>query len=324
MLFLPRHEDPGLGALRPVETGDELPERKDLLALFRHPKELDQVRRLREHEKHAAGGPVGVVRKGARRRRVLEPGLELVLVHLLQRLEQVGQRAFLLFPEFPDHVGDEDAAGLQPDILVLITGLGDELLRDAIGVGGVGDLGEGRPIDAAGIERIEDDVAALGPEVMGDELSAGVIDQRGFAARRDPVEQLAQHRRLAAARRSDQRNVPGFEAAGKGDGADRQRMRTRFGSRQLHKLLLARHLGAVDDAIAERAFAPPRGDIAEQEQARQPSDKSQHGAAHDKRLGDARPADKIWIGRDRASGRQIVLPLVTDHYPGIAAVARKP
>ena len=88
-----------------------------------------------------------------------------VLVHLLQRFEQVGQRAFLLFPQFPDHVGNEDAARFQPDVIVLLPGLGDELLRDAIGVGGMRDLGEWRPIDRAGIERIEDDVAALGPEV---------------------------------------------------------------------------------------------------------------------------------------------------------------
>src|SRR3546814_3058512 len=65
----------------------------------------------------------------------------------------------------------------------MLARFGDELMRDASGVGGMGDLGERRPIGAAGIERIEDDVAASGPVVVRDELAAGVIDQCGFAAR---------------------------------------------------------------------------------------------------------------------------------------------
>ena len=140
----------------------------------------------------------------------------------------------------------------------MLAGLGDELVGDAVGVGGMGDLGEGRPKGAAGIERIEDDVAALGPVIMRDELAAGVIDQRGFAARLDPVEQLAQGGGLAAAGRADHRHVPGFQPR-----RDRHRCRWRARghphacARQLGKPLLGRDQRSGDDAIPQRPLAPP-------------------------------------------------------------------
>src|SRR3546814_4175881 len=80
------------------------------------------------------------------------------------------------------------------------------MVRDPGGVGGMCDLGKGRPEGAPVIERIEDDVAARRIIIVRDELAAGVIDQGGFAPRLDPVEQLAQGRGLAAAGRADHRS----------------------------------------------------------------------------------------------------------------------
>ena len=324
MFLLPGHEDPGLRALPIVKASDEFAKGEGRLALLGHAQELDQVRGLGKHEKHATGGSVGVVGEGAGRRSFLQPALEVVLVERLQCFEKIEEGASFLFPQFADHVGDEDAAGFKPDVLGLVTGLGDELVRDAIGVGGVRDLGEGRPIGAAGIERVENDVAALGAVIMGNELAAGIIDQRRFAARRDPVKQLAQHRRLAAAGRADHRHVPGFEAAGKGDATDSQRTRAGFGPRLFRKLCLAGDLGAAKHMIPKRPLAAPRRDVTKEREARQPCEKAEQAAAQDERFGDTGPSDKIGVGRDGASRGQIVSPFVMDHDPGVASAAGKP
>ena len=93
----------------------------------------------------------------------------------------------------------------------MLPGLGDELTRDTVGVGGMVDFGEGRPEGAAGIERVQNDVAAFRAVIMGDELAAGVIDQRGVAQRLDAVEQLTQRCRLARPGRADHRQMAGFQ-----------------------------------------------------------------------------------------------------------------
>jgi hypothetical protein len=86
----------------------------------------------------------------------------------------------------------------------------------------MGDLVKRRPEGAAGIEGIEDDVAALGPVIMGDELAAGVIDQRRFAARLDAVEHLAQRGGLATAGGAQHREMARLDAVGQRDGTDGQ------------------------------------------------------------------------------------------------------
>src|SRR3546814_10155509 len=80
----------------------------------------------------------------------------------------------VLLPEFAKDIGDKDAADLHPHIIAILTvRLGDEMVRDPGGVGGMCDLGKGRPEGAPVIERIEDDVAARRLIIVRDELAAG-------------------------------------------------------------------------------------------------------------------------------------------------------
>ena len=123
-------------------------------------------------------------------------------------------------PQRAKHVGDKDAAGFQPDIAVVLTGLGDKLVRDAVGIGGVSDFIERRPERAAGIEWIQDDVAALGLIIMRDELAAGIIDQGGFAPRLNAIKYLAKRSGLAAAGGADHCHMPGLKPVGQGDAAN--------------------------------------------------------------------------------------------------------
>src|SRR3546814_11522711 len=98
-------------------------------------------------------------------------------------MEQIGQCTFALAPQRADHVRDEDAARLQPHVAVMLAGLGDKLLRDAVGVRRMGDLGEGCPDRAARIERIENDVAAPGILIRSEERRVGKEGVRTCRAR---------------------------------------------------------------------------------------------------------------------------------------------
>ena len=187
-----------------------------------------QVRGLGEHEQHAAGRAVGVVLEGAGRRCSGQPDLHFLLGLGLQGIEQVGEAGLALRVQDPQHIGDEDAAGFQPDIVIALAGFGNELAGDAVGIGGVRDLREWRPVCRARIERIEDHVAAFGPVIVRDEFAAGVIDQRRFAARLDLVEHLAQHRGLARSGRPGNREVAAFEPWRNADRGDAQAIAHRF------------------------------------------------------------------------------------------------
>jgi hypothetical protein len=87
-------------------------------------QELDQVGGLGQHEQHRAGGAIGIVGKGARRGCVQQPLFELVLALDLQGLQQGFEPTIALGPERAEHIGDQDAAGLQPDVIVLAAGVG--------------------------------------------------------------------------------------------------------------------------------------------------------------------------------------------------------
>src|SRR3546814_21140864 len=51
----------------------------------------------------------------------------------------------ILLPEFAKDIGDKDAADFHPHIIAILTvRLGDEMVRDPGGVGGMCDLGKGR------------------------------------------------------------------------------------------------------------------------------------------------------------------------------------
>jgi hypothetical protein len=229
-------------------------------------------------------------------------------------VEQSGQGGVAFAPERPDHVSDKDAAGVEPHVAVILPGLGDELAGDAVGVGGVGNLGEGRPVGAPGIERVQDHVAALGLVVMRDELAAGVIDQGGFAPRFDPVEHLAQGGGLAAAGRADHRHVPGFEPAGNGNGANAQGIRLRLGAGQRRQSCLARHQRSGDNSVTQRAFAPPGDGSAQQDQAHQPSAKAQRASPNPVCKDIVRRIAVIGMRDDRAGRNGIGLAVLADRY----------
>ena len=142
-----------------------------------------------------------------------KPVLQLLLRFHLQCFEQRLQGPIALGPERAEHIGNKDAAGFQPHIVILTASLRNKLARNAVGVGGMRDFVERGPVRAARIERIEDHVAALGPVVVRDELAAGVVDQSGLAARLDAVEHLAQDRGLAAAGRAEKGKVPRLDPA---------------------------------------------------------------------------------------------------------------
>src|SRR3546814_4228029 len=93
-----------------------------------------------------------------------QPRFQVILDPVLQGVQQSGQGRVAFAPKRPDHVGDKDAAGIEPHVAFMLPRLGNELAGYPVGVGGVSDLGEGRPIGAAGIERIEDHVTARSEE----------------------------------------------------------------------------------------------------------------------------------------------------------------
>src|SRR3546814_5231746 len=102
---------------------------------------------------------------------------------------------------------------------------------------------------------MEDDIAALGPVVVRDELAARVIDQSRFTARLDAIEHLPEHGGLAAARRPDHRHVASLESGGDRNRADRQCAFASLTAGQFGKALLGRNEGAGEETIPESKLA---------------------------------------------------------------------
>ncbi len=132
----------------------------------------------------------------------------------------------------------------------MFAGLGNQLGRDAVGVGRVRHLAERRPEGAAGVERIEDDIAAFGSVIMGNELAARIVNQRRLPSHLDPVEHLAQHRGLAAPGRTDHREMSRLELRRQWDGSNPQRRCARPAAHQSGKTFLARDQRARNHPVA--------------------------------------------------------------------------
>ena len=158
-------------------------------------------------------------------------------------------------------VRHEDSGRLQPDVLLGGAGRGDELPRDVVGVGRVLDFVERRPESAAGVERIEDDVAPLRPVVVGDKLAAGVVDDGGVAARLDRVEHLTQGCGLARAGRTDERQVSSFQVCGQGNARQVQSLRSGALARQAGQGLLFDDARATASIVLRSVSTPPAGEM---------------------------------------------------------------
>ena len=184
-----------------------------------------------------------------------QPGLQLLLAFDLQGIEQGLETAVLLSPERAHHIGDQNAARLEPDIVILAAGFRNDLTRNPVGIGRVRDLVEGGPESAARIEGIEDDVAARGVVIVRDKLARCVVDQRGFAARFDAIEHLAQHRGLAAAGGTKEGKVPGLDPRRNRDRADLQGATAGQQTHLRRDLILARQTGTADHPVGQRILS---------------------------------------------------------------------
>src|SRR3546814_12736185 len=109
---------------------------------------------------------------------------------------------------------------------------------------------------------MEDDIAALGPVVVRDELAARVIDQSRFTARLDAIEHLPEHGGLAAARRPDHRHVASLESGGDRNRTERHCAFASLAAGQFAIALLGRNERAgpeltPDSNIAARSHRLP-------------------------------------------------------------------
>ena len=153
IILLARHEYPRARASVTVERTDRTAESERRAAGPVTAQELDEVGGLGQHEDDAAGRALGPFGKGPRTRRIAEPALQLLGVLGLQRVEQCLQAAPPLGPQGTKHVGDKDAAGFQPHVVIATARLRNQLMCDSVGIGGMSDLVERRPIRATCIER---------------------------------------------------------------------------------------------------------------------------------------------------------------------------